>query len=118
MHTTDLIEALERNAPRQGLIANDLMQDARRRQGQQIVGNSPLMENLWQEIDVVAWSDFPVLVTSEMGVGKELIVRAIHATSKRRAEQLRYVHCTTLPETLVDSKLFGHPCPGCVFRYI
>jgi len=108
MHTTDLIEALEQNAKRQGLIANDLMRDARRRQGRRIVGNSPLMDNLRREIDIVAWSDFPVLVTGETGVGKELVVHAIHAMSKRREEPLLYVNCAALPESLVDSELFGH----------
>jgi anaerobic nitric oxide reductase transcription regulator len=108
MHTTELIEALEQHAKRQGLIAHDLMQDVRRRQGQQIVGNSPLMESLRREIDVVAWSDFPVLVTGETGTGKELVVHAIHAGSKRRTEPLLYVNCAALPESLVDSELFGH----------
>jgi len=108
MHTTELIEALEHNAKRQGLIAHDLMQDVRRRQGQQIVGNSAHMENLRGEIDVVAWSDYPVLVTGETGTGKELVIHAIHATSKRRTEPLLYVNCAALPESLVDSELFGH----------
>jgi anaerobic nitric oxide reductase transcription regulator len=108
MHTTDLIEALERDAKRQGLIAYDLMQDAKRRQGQQIIGNSPLMENLRREIDIVAWSDLAVLVTGETGVGKELVINAIHGTSKRRNEPLLYVNCAALPESLVDSELFGH----------
>ena len=108
MHTTDLIEALERTAQRQGLIAHDLMQDTKRRQGHQIVGNSPLMENLRREIDTVAWSDFPVLVSGETGVGKELVIHAIHGTSKRRGEPLLYVNCAALPESLVDSELFGH----------
>ena len=115
MHTTDLIEALEQSAKRQGMIAQDLMQDARRRQGQQIVGNSLLMENLRREIDVVAWSDFPVLVTGETGTGKELVVHAIHATSKRRAEPLA-VHQLRCLARIAGGQRAIRSCERLVYR--
>jgi anaerobic nitric oxide reductase transcription regulator len=49
-----------------------------------------------------------VLITGETGVGKELVARAVHNASERRAEPMLYVNCAALPETLADSELFGH----------
>jgi anaerobic nitric oxide reductase transcription regulator len=83
IQTANLIEALERSAEHQGLIASDLMQDIHRRQGSQIIGSSRIMEHLRREIEIVAASDFTVMVLGETGVGKELVVRAIHAASSR-----------------------------------
>ena len=108
MQTTELIEALELSAERQGQIASDLMRDIRMRQGTEIIGGSPLIEHLRREIELVARSDFTVLVLGETGVGKELVVRAIHAASERRDGPMLYLNCAALPETLADSELFGH----------
>jgi len=108
MQTAELIEALEFSAERQGQIASDLMRDIRMRQGTEIIGSSPLIEHLRREIDLVARSDFTVLVFGETGVGKELVVRAIHAASLRRDGPMLYLNCAALPETLADSELFGH----------
>ena len=108
MQTTELIEALELSAERQGQIASDLMRDIRMRQGTDIIGGSPLIEHLRREIELVARSDFTVLVLGETGVGKELVVRAIHAASERRDDPMLYLNCAALPETLADSELFGH----------
>ncbi len=66
------------------------------------------MEHLRREIELVARSDFTVLVLGETGVGKELVVRAIHAASGRRDGPMLYLNCAALPETLADSELFGH----------
>jgi anaerobic nitric oxide reductase transcription regulator len=108
MRTTTLIEALERTAARQGLIARDLMRDVQLREGSQILGASPVMERLRGEIDLVARSDYTVLITGETGVGKELVARALHAASTRSEDPLIYVNCAALPETLAESELFGH----------
>lgn len=108
MRTADLMEALERSAERQGMIAQDLMRDARLRQGTQIIGGSPGMERLRGDIELVARSDFTVLITGETGTGKELVARAVHDASDRRQEPMIYVNCAALPETLADSELFGH----------
>jgi anaerobic nitric oxide reductase transcription regulator len=108
MRTTRLIEALEQSAARQGLIARDLMRDVELREGNQLIGTSPAMEKLRAEIDLVARSDFTVLITGETGVGKELVGRAMHAASARRDEPLIYVNCAAVPETLAESELFGH----------
>ncbi len=108
LRATSLIEALERAASRQGLVARDLMRDTQLRQGSQLLGVSPLIQRLREEIALVARSDLAVLVTGETGVGKELVARAIHALSDRRDEPLLYVNCAALPEALADSELFGH----------
>lgn len=108
MQTAELLTALEQAAERQGLIASELMQDIAQHHGRQILGGSPLMEHLRREIDLVARSDFTILVQGETGVGKELVVRAIHAASERRERPLLYLNCAALPETLAESELFGH----------
>lgn len=108
MRATDLIDALERQADRQGLIVRDLMKDARRHQGHTLVGESPAMRQLQRDMETVAWTDFSVLVTGETGTGKELVVHGIHGSSNRREQPLLYVNCAALPESLADSELFGH----------
>lgn len=108
MQTANLIEAIEHSAELQGLIASDLMQDIHRRQGSQIIGSSPIMEHLRREIEIVAASDFTAMVLGETGVGKELVVRAIHAASPRSEGPMLYLNCAALPETLAETELFGH----------
>lgn len=108
MQTAHLIDALEKSAERKGQIASDLMHDIHLRQGTQILGDSSVMVHLRREIDLVARSDFTVLVLGETGVGKELVARAIHAASDRRDDPLLYLNCAALPETLAESELFGH----------
>jgi len=108
LRTTQLIEALEQSARRQGLIARDLMRDVQLRQGTELLGTTPVMGRLRQEMDLVARSDYTVLIVGETGTGKELVARGVHATSARRAEPMLYVNCAALPENLVDSELFGH----------
>jgi anaerobic nitric oxide reductase transcription regulator len=108
MQTAGLIDALEKSAKHQGQIASELMQDIHQRQGTQILGSSPVMAHLRREIDLVARSDFSVLVLGETGVGKELVVRAIHTTSTRSNAPLLHLNCAALPETLAESELFGH----------
>ena len=108
IRTTNLIETLERTAARQGLIARDLMRDIELRQGTELLGVSPVIQQLRREIELVAHSDYTVLITGETGVGKELVARAVHASSRRRDDALIYVNCAALPETLAESELFGH----------
>ena len=66
------------------------------------------MAHLRSEIDLVARTDFPVLVTGETGVGKELVVRMLHSTSARADKPLVYVNCAAIPESVFESELFGH----------
>jgi anaerobic nitric oxide reductase transcription regulator len=108
MQTADLIDALEMTAERQGQIASELMQDIHMRHGSQILGTSSIMAHLRREIELVARSDFTVLVMGDTGVGKELVVRAIHAASNRKDAPMLYLNCAALPESLAESELFGH----------
>ena len=108
MRTTLLIGALERSAERQGLIARDLMRDVQLRQGTELIGTSAIMQRLRRDIELVARSDYTVLIMGETGTGKELVARAVHAASDRRSEPMLYVNCAALPESLADSELFGH----------
>ena len=107
MRTTQLIAALERSAERQGQVVQDLMREAMI-QGSEIIGTSAVIRRLRREIDIVAGSDLSVLIHGETGTGKELVARAVHATSARRKEPIIYVNCAALPETLAEAELFGH----------
>jgi anaerobic nitric oxide reductase transcription regulator len=108
LRTSDLIDALEEHARHQGQVAKDLVQDVFERRGGLLIGDSDVMARLRKEIELVAGSDFPVLVTGETGVGKELVVRSLHAQSSRSDRPLVYVNCAALPESIVESELFGH----------
>ncbi len=108
LRTTDLIEALERHARQQGMVARDLVRDVLDRRGGLLLGGSAAMARLREDIEVVAGSAYPVLVTGETGVGKELVVRMLHSRSTRAEFPLVYVNCAALPESIVESELFGH----------
>jgi len=73
-----------------------------------MVGSSPEMEMLQEQIRQVAKVDSPVLITGESGTGKELIARAIHNESRRKEKVFLAVNCGAFTETLLESELFGH----------
>jgi len=73
-----------------------------------MVVNSPAMENVVQMAGKVARSDATVLILGESGTGKELLARAIHYNSSRAAKPLVTVNCPSIPDTLLESELFGH----------
>ncbi len=109
LNTGRLIEALEATSRRHERVAHVLQRDAALREGgHQMIGTSPVIRRVREEIELVAPSDFAVLITGETGVGKELVARSLHEQSRRRDEALIYVNCAALPETVVESELFGH----------
>lgn len=73
-----------------------------------IVGESPGLRKVLQQIQLVAPTDAAVLVTGESGTGKELVARAIHQNSPRKSRSLIKVNCGAIPETLFESEFFGH----------
>lgn len=108
MRTADLIGALEHAATRQGLVARQLLRDARVRGGVELLGTSAPTRRVREEIELLGESDLTVLITGETGVGKEIVSRSIHAHSARRDQPLIYVNCAALPESIAESELFGH----------
>lgn len=74
----------------------------------EIIGQSPALQRILQELDVVASSELPVLLLGETGVGKEWFARQLHRRSGRADKPMIYVNCAALPESLAESELFGH----------
>jgi DNA-binding NtrC family response regulator len=73
-----------------------------------LVGSSPEMKAVFSLIERVAPSNVSVLVTGESGTGKELVARALHELSSRRNKPFVAVNCAAIPETLIESEIFGH----------
>lgn len=76
--------------------------------GRQIIGQSPAILELMNDVARVASSPATVLITGESGTGKELVALAIHALSERREQPFVRMNCAAVPDTLMDSELFGH----------
>jgi transcriptional regulator with PAS, ATPase and Fis domain len=74
----------------------------------ELMGDSPPVRELREEIDRIARSEAKVLVTGESGSGKEVVAHLIHQRSARAARPFVAVNCAGLPETLLESELFGH----------
>ncbi len=108
--TVSAAERIERLA----LRAEDEHQRAevyRQASGQQpreMIGQSKAHKRLLEEVSLVGGSDLTVLISGETGVGKELVAQALHTASARRDKPLVSLNCAALPDTLVESELFGH----------
>jgi DNA-binding NtrC family response regulator len=74
----------------------------------QMVGASPAMQQVYERIERVSNSDSTVLITGETGTGKELAARAVHMHSRRRNGPFVRVNCAAIPDTLIESELFGY----------
>ncbi len=73
-----------------------------------IVGSSAPMQEVFATVRKVAGTDIPILITGESGTGKELIANAIHNLSRRKSGPFVAINCGAIPETLLESELFGH----------
>jgi two-component system response regulator AtoC len=73
-----------------------------------ILGRSRPMQALFQMLETVARSSSTILITGETGTGKEVVARAIHHNSPRRANRFVAINCSAIPETLLEAELFGH----------
>ena len=105
----DLIET-----ERERLVSenNQLRQELRERYDfSNIIGNSRHMRQIYEQVAQVAGGNTTVLIRGESGTGKELIAHALHYSSPRAAKPFIKVHCGALPETLIESELFGYE-PG------
>lgn len=95
------------------LINRDLSRRLEQNRGKRdrfhgLIGSHPLMQNLYDAIELVAAEDYPVLITGETGTGKELVARAIHDLSSRKGRPFVAVNMGAIPEDMLESELFGH----------
>jgi DNA-binding NtrC family response regulator len=73
-----------------------------------IIGKSPVMQEVFKQVAAVASSDASVLLVGESGTGKELLARAVHYNSPRASGPFEAINCASIPETLLESELYGH----------
>jgi len=73
-----------------------------------LIGSSPAMTALRREVAIAARSNAKVIVTGESGAGKEITARMLHAASQRRGRPFRAINCSSIPDELLESELFGH----------
>ncbi len=73
-----------------------------------LIGESPVMRQLFDQLRRIAQTDATVLITGESGTGKELVARALHERSSRKGQPFLAVNCSAFPESLLESELFGH----------
>ncbi len=87
----------------------DLHRQLRERHGiDDMVGQCPAMRELFEKIKLVADTNSTVLVIGESGTGKELVARSLHLNSPRRSKPFLPINCAAIPDTLIESELFGH----------
>jgi two-component system NtrC family response regulator len=86
----------------------ELQQRLREEAFEGMLGTSPQMQEVFSSIRKVATTDVPVLIVGESGTGKELVAKAIHRHSSRKAFPFVVINCGAIPETLLESELFGH----------
>ncbi|MBU1056136.1 MAG: sigma 54-interacting transcriptional regulator [Proteobacteria bacterium] len=93
------------------MLADDnryLYQEMRRISGDEIIGKNAGLKQVFDTVEQVAPVNIPVLLLGETGVGKEVIANAIHYSSPRKNQPFIKVNCGAIPDTLIDSELFGH----------
>jgi transcriptional regulator with PAS, ATPase and Fis domain len=77
-------------------------------QYENIIGSSGIMQEVFSKINKIAGTDATVIIRGESGTGKELVARAIHYNSPRKNKVMMEINCSSIPETLLESELFGH----------
>jgi two-component system NtrC family response regulator len=112
--SADLAEykmVLRRSTYLQTLESENARQTAEAEAGarfEEIIGSTPRMGEIFSMVSLVAKTDVTVLVQGESGTGKELVARAVHGKSRRRNAPFVPINCGAIPETLLESELFGH----------
>src|SRR5207302_3705889 len=89
-------------------IARTGVEDRYERRFEQVIGNSPALEAVLEQVERVAPTVSTVLIGGETGTGKELIAHAIHSLSQRCGRPFVRVNCAAIPLDLLESELFGH----------
>jgi DNA-binding NtrC family response regulator len=102
-----VIKAYERRNLRKENTALKAML-ARTAPAQEMIGQSPAMQDIFRLIQRAGPSDKAILILGESGTGKELVARALHRSSLRADKPMVVINCAALPETLLESELFGH----------
>ena len=95
-----------RSLSEQVRLLSDRVQQANRYS--KLLGESPAMKRLFDDLRRIAETDTSVLITGESGTGKELVAKALHEQSRRRTKPFVAINCAALPESLLESELFGH----------
>jgi DNA-binding NtrC family response regulator len=108
------IQTLVEKALSQGRLMQDITIQTEAKESQtsptvqKIIGNSAVMQTLYKMVGKVAASNVPILIHGESGTGKELVARAIYNYSDRKDKTFLAVNCAAIPETLLESELFGY----------
>lgn len=105
IRAAELIAALESDLERHQLVQQSWLTAA---PTSELLGDSPVMQRLRHEAEVVGRAGLPVLIQGETGTGKELVARYLHLHSSRAQQPLVQVNCAALPESIAESELFGH----------
>lgn len=106
-----LVLRLEKALERSRLISENRRLQTQSRESntfEKIVGKSPVMQRIYETIQMVAKTDHTVLITGESGTGKDLTARAVHSLSPRAGGPFVAVNCPTVPENILESELFGY----------
>jgi len=107
----ELLIVIDRFIKHRGLVLENIRlreEVKERKQFQCIIGASSAMQAIFELIEIVAKTDSSVMIYGESGTGKELVANAIHSLSPRKDKPFIKINCAAIPETLLESELFGH----------
>jgi two-component system nitrogen regulation response regulator NtrX len=107
-HADKIILTVRNGLEMSRLAEENLRLRRRTAPSEEIIGQSQVMQQLREQVRIVAPTNAWVLITGENGTGKELVARAIHRFSKRSSKPFVEVNCAAIPEELIESELFGH----------
>jgi two-component system response regulator HydG len=108
LRRVELVTTVRKALEKRHLAVENRRLRARLEGSDEVIGRSPAMRRLLQEIEQVAPSEASVLLEGESGTGKGLLARRIHASSPRAAGRMVTVNCAAIPEALLESELFGY----------
>jgi len=107
LHQSQLIHTIQERIAHKDALTHELLHESMLNT-QEIIGESDVMKKLRKEIQLVAQSDYTVLIEGATGTGKELVARSLHKYSQQKDHPMLYLNCAALPESLAESELFGH----------